>query len=132
MPRLIRRFIALLVLTGVLLNGTAVVPGKQAARAGGIGPLTTTLAYPEPPLLAQAAAVLDVDSGQWLRLYHADLPLPMASTTKIMTALLALQHGNLQDTVRISRRAAKIGQSTMGLVAGEQVTMHDLLYGLLF
>jgi hypothetical protein len=55
----------------------------------------------------------------------------MASTTKIMTAVIAIEHGHLQDRVRISHAAATIGQSSMGLVEGERVRMHDLLYGLL-
>ena len=82
-------------------------------------------------MLASAVAVLDVDSGQWLRLVDADKPLPMASTTKIMTALLAIEHGHLHNLVLVSKRAASIGESTMGLVEGERVSMTDLLYGLL-
>ena len=61
----------------------------------------TALAYPPPPLLASAAALVDADSRRWLYLSHADQPLPMASTTKIMTAVLAIEHGHLNDLVTI-------------------------------
>ncbi len=131
MEALRRRILALLVVAALLVTGCEHDPRGMPALAGGIGPLSTTLAYPEPPLLASAVAVLDVDSGRWLRMVNADKPLPMASTTKIMTALLTIEHGHLHDLVRVSKRAASVGQSTMGLVEGERVSMTDLLYGLL-
>jgi D-alanyl-D-alanine carboxypeptidase len=100
-------------------------------RAAALSPLTTTQAFAPPPILASAAALLDADTGQWLYLKNADQPLPMASTTKMMTALLAIRAGHLDDLVRVSHAAATIGESTMGLHAGERVSMRDLLYGLL-
>ena len=104
---------------------------RSPARAGGLSPETTTQAYPPPPILARAAALLDADTGQWLLLKGADRPLAMASTTKIMTAVLAIEHGHLDDRVLVSAKAASIGETTMGLVAGERVRVRDLLYGLL-
>ncbi len=131
MATLRRRVLALLLLASLLCAGSASIQREAAALAGGIGPQTTTLAYPEPPVLASAVAVMDLDSGKWLRLYHADRPLPMASTTKIMTAVLAIEHGHLQDLVRVSKAAATVGETTMGLEKGERISMTYLLYGLL-
>lgn len=56
--------------------------------------------------------------------------LPMASITKVMVALLVLEHKQLDDTVTISERAASIGENSMALSAGERYTVQELLYGL--
>ena len=55
----------------------------------------------------------------------------MASTTKIMTAMVVIQNTNLNNTVEISKKAAGTGGSRLGLKAGDKVTVKDLLYGLL-
>jgi hypothetical protein len=81
--------------------------------------------------MASAAAVLDADTGQWLYLAHADQQRAIASTTKIMTAILAIEHGHMDALVRVSHAAASFGESTMGLQEGERVRVMDLLYGLL-
>lgn len=91
--------------------------------------LNTT--YPPPPLLGRAAIVYDVDHNQVIYAVNPDVPLPMASTTKLMTALLVLEHGHLATLTTVSANAASIGESTMGLVQGETLSLHDLLYGLL-
>lgn len=83
-----------------------------------------------PPLSAQAALLGDSDTGQVLAQTNANQARPMASTTKIMTALLVFERANLADQVVISPTAL-VGGSTMGLTAGEVVTVEDLLWGLL-
>ena len=55
----------------------------------------------------------------------------MASCTKIMTALVALEHGELTDTVKVSARAAGVEGSSIYLKQGEELTLEDLLYGLM-
>ena len=55
----------------------------------------------------------------------------MASTTKIMTAIVIIENGNLKDTVEVSKKAASTGGSRLGLKAGDKITVHDLLYGLM-
>lgn len=55
----------------------------------------------------------------------------MASITKTMTAIVALEHANPQDTYTVSPKAASVGESSAGLVSGQQVTLFDLLQGLL-
>jgi len=90
--------------------------------------------YLPPPILASSAALLDVTANRWLLLDHADVPRAMASTTKIMTALVAITHGHLDDVATADAGAVAVGQasgSNMGLVTGERLTIRDLLYGLL-
>lgn len=88
-------------------------------------------AHQLPPIAAQAAILVDVDTGQVLLEHHAQDRLPMASTTKIMTALLALERGNLDQVVTVPAEALTVGESSMYLQAGEQISLRDLLYGLL-
>ncbi len=84
-----------------------------------------------PPVLARAAFLYDVTDRRVLYAYNATAQLPMASTTKIMTAWLALRHGHLDDWVTVSEAAATIGESSMYLQQGERLRLRDLLYGLL-
>nr|PZN45218.1 MAG: D-alanyl-D-alanine carboxypeptidase [Bacillota bacterium] len=74
---------------------------------------------------------MDWQTGQVLHAREALAPRPPASTTKILTALIALERGRLSDRVTISRRAAATPGSSMSLRAGEVYTLHDLLRGLL-
>lgn len=55
----------------------------------------------------------------------------IASTTKIMTALVAIREGSLTDSVRVSRAAAYTEGSSMYLKEGEELTLETLLYGLM-
>ena len=57
---------------------------------------------------AQAAAVIEQNSGRVLYNKNADQELPMASTTKIMTAAVALKYGNLSDVIEVSATAAGV------------------------
>ena len=80
---------------------------------------------------ATAAILVDATSGQVLFEKNADRRMLIASTTKIMTALIALRDGVLSDVVTVSRYAAGTEGSSMYLKAGEQVTLEALLYGLM-
>ena len=84
-----------------------------------------------PSVSASSALMLDVDAGQTLYALREHAALPPASTAKLMTALLVLSRVPLTDTVRVSAKAASTGGSTMGLRAGETLSVGDLLYGLL-
>lgn len=55
----------------------------------------------------------------------------MASTTKIMTAIVVLENAKLTDVVEISKKAGGTGGSRLGLKAGDKVSVNDLLYGLM-
>jgi D-alanyl-D-alanine carboxypeptidase (penicillin-binding protein 5/6) len=87
-----------------------------------------------PAALAASEAILvDADSGAILYEKNAETPVPMASTTKIMTALIALRSGKLDQVITIGQDAIDqdgIGSSA-GLYAGERVPLKELLYGLL-
>ena len=85
------------------------------------------------PLLATEAILMDSDTGVILYQKDGEGELPMASTTKIMTALIAIQAGNLDQMIPIGQDAIsmqKIG-SKADLVAGTQLSLRDLLYGLM-
>lgn len=80
---------------------------------------------------ADAAVLMDADTGQVLYSKNPDQPRPIASTTKIMTALLAIECGDLKGMVTVSPRAAGVGESSIHLEAGERLTLEELLYGAL-
>ena len=80
---------------------------------------------------ATAAILMDADSGRVLYEHQADRKMLIASTTKIMTALVALREGNLSDMVTVSREAAYTEGSSMYLKEGEQLSLETLLYGLM-
>ena len=82
-------------------------------------------------LSASAAILVDADSGRVLYERNADARMLIASTTKILTALVAIRDGNLGDTVKVSREAACTEGSSMYLEEGEELTLETLLYGLL-
>ncbi|MCX7923187.1 MAG: D-alanyl-D-alanine carboxypeptidase [Clostridia bacterium] len=84
-----------------------------------------------PKVEAVAAIVMDMKSGRVLYEKNAYSRRPMASTTKIMTAVVALENGNLEDNVTVSKRAAAIGGSTIKLKAGETLKLRELMYGLM-
>ncbi len=89
-------------------------------------------AAPEPPVVeAQAWGLMDAESGLYLTGESGDEQLPIASTTKIMTALVVLEEGvNLDQEVEIEDEAEQFVGSTysnVGLIAGERVTVRDLL-----
>lgn len=80
---------------------------------------------------ASAAVLMDMDSGRVLYERNAGARMLIASTTKILTALVAIRDGNLSDTVKVSREAAYTEGSSMYLKEGEELTLETLLYGLL-
>ena len=80
---------------------------------------------------ATSAILVDVDSGRVLYEQNADARMLIASTTKILTALVAIEEGDLSDTVEVSREAASTEGSSMYLQEGEELTLEALLYGLL-
>ena len=80
---------------------------------------------------ASSAILMDVDSGRVLYEQNADAKMLIASTTKILTALVAIRDGDLRDVVTVKREAALTEGSSMYLKEGEQLTLETLLYGLL-
>ena len=82
-------------------------------------------------LSAESAILINAENGEVYFEKNSDKMLPMASTTKIMTALVALEGSDLHDTVIIDRRAVGVEGSSVYLTDGELMTMEDLLYCLL-
>ena len=81
-------------------------------------------------LSARGVYAFDIDSGETLFTKEEDNPILPASTTKLATALVALQDYKLEDIVTI-KNVKNISGNKMGLVLGEKITVRDLLYGLL-
>lgn len=85
----------------------------------------------ESELYAQAAVLMDAESGRVLYSKNADEVLAMASTTKIMTCILALENGELSEMVEISDYAASMPKVKLGVRQGERYRLQDLLYSLM-
>ena len=85
----------------------------------------------EPELYAQAAVLMDGDSGRILLGKNEREKRPMASTTKVMTCILALEHSRGDEVVEVSSRAAVQPDVQLNIIEGEQFYMEDLLYSLM-
>jgi len=80
---------------------------------------------------AEAAVLMDVETGDVLFDKQAHKKRPPASTTKIMTGILGLELGTPDEIVTVSPRAAKVGEATLHLDPGEKITMYELITGAL-
>lgn len=92
---------------------------------------TIANAATEPVINASAAVLIKADTGEVLYSKNPRAIMAPASTTKMMTAILAIEKGNLDAKVKVSSHAAAIGGSTMNLRPGDEQTLRDLLYGLM-
>ena len=92
---------------------------------------TAANASNEPVLNARAAIIYDRSTKEIIWGKNENVKKAMASTTKIMTAIVVLENCNLNDEVIISKKAAGIGGSRLKLNAGDKITVEGLLYGLL-
>ena len=97
--------------------------GETAAEAAGDAQ--------ELKLYAQSAVLMDADTGRVLYGKEADVRRPMASTTKIMTCILALEEGNEEDWVSVSSYAASMPDVQLNIREGEEYRLGDLLYSLM-
>ena len=82
-------------------------------------------------LSARSAVVIDRLSGKVIYAKNAESKMSMASTTKIMTAICALENGNLSDVVKVHPSAVGVEGSSMYLGHGEEITLENLVYGLM-
>ena len=85
----------------------------------------------EPDISAKAAVLISADTGEVVYARNASEKLPMASTTKIMTALLCLESGGLYDEFTVDSQAIRVEGSSMGLCEGDTVTKYALCCGML-
>lgn len=93
--------------------------------------IETSVEPDEISLDSRIALIYDRASGRILYEKNGNKQTPMASTTKIMTAIVVLENANLTDVVTISSKAAGIGGSRLGLKKNDKITVNDLLYGLM-
>jgi D-alanyl-D-alanine carboxypeptidase (penicillin-binding protein 5/6) len=142
---MIRRSLAIPLMTLALCIAIAAsllvfIPHKEPASASqGQIPATTiselTQHGPPPITSAFTAYLVDADTSRVLTDSNGEKPLPMASTTKIMTALIAIQTGDLDQLVTIKQDAYDevhlYDGSSANLVVGDQLPLHDLIYGLM-
>ncbi len=98
---------------------TVLMPAQALAAQGDLG------------IAAKACALVDAASGRVLYQQNGDVPLPMASTTKVMTALVVLENAKLSDIVEISRSASGVEGSSIYLEVGEKLSVEQLLLGLM-
>ena len=85
----------------------------------------------EIPLSSTSAVVMEADSGEVLYAKDAHTARPMASTTKLMTALLAVEQLPLDTEITVTSEAVAVEGSALGLQAGDTISLSDLLTGLL-
>lgn len=80
---------------------------------------------------ARSAILVDYDTQEVIFEKNSTQQVSVASTVKIMTALVALENAKLADTFEVSQKAATVGENSMGLTIGEKLTLEELLYGLM-
>ena len=88
---------------------------------------TTSFAYS----VSKAEAVMEVVSGRMLYSFNAEEKLPMASTTKIITAITVLDNFDINKAIEIPSECVGVEGSSIYLKQGEKYTVSDLLYGLM-
>lgn len=86
----------------------------------------------EPTIYCKAAVVIDRETGTVLYEKNMNEKRAQASTTKVMTEIIAIERGNLDDVVTVSSKAANTSGSSLELPEGAKITMRDLIYGLMF
>jgi serine-type D-Ala-D-Ala carboxypeptidase (penicillin-binding protein 5/6) len=86
---------------------------------------------PGPPVEGRAWALIDGRTGDVLLAHDGNERLPIASTTKLMTAYVALKEAPLDRIVRAQPYDPEYGESLMGLRVGQEISIRDLLYGLI-
>ena len=121
----IRRTLIGLACSAVLIL-TALFPAAREARAQETGHEITA-----SQLYAQSAVLMDADSGRILFAKNGQEERAMASTTKIMTCILALENGDLSEEITVSAEAASQPAVRLGMREGQRFRLNDLLYSLM-
>jgi D-alanyl-D-alanine carboxypeptidase (penicillin-binding protein 5/6) len=109
-------------------NGRA---GSSTGQQQATGQGTAARSSGAPTVRAPTALVVDVRTGRVLFAKNPDQRRPIASVAKIMTAMLVLEHSDLSDVVRVSRRAASAPPIDIGLKPRQRITVGHLMWGLL-
>lgn len=125
-----RRSATLLVLAGIVAVGSA-APVSALAIVIPLRP-GEGIPIPTPPAVTAESFILyDETYDVVLASQNAGLPRPLASTTKMMTALVAVEEGSLDRLITVSEAATLVGESEIGLVAGERVSLRSLVTAML-
>ena len=124
MVKLLRSLALLLAALALHSSGVAAPPRKKPATPAPVAP-------GEIPLFAAGAIVIDAFTGEPLYEKNADAPQYPASTTKIMTALLVIEAGDLDHQVEITLEDSKVGESSLSVQPGQKFSRRQMLYGLL-
>jgi D-alanyl-D-alanine carboxypeptidase (penicillin-binding protein 5/6) len=93
--------------------------------------LFLSLPLPLPNITARSAILMDYASGRVIWAKNEQEKLPPASLTKILTAILILEKGNLEDVVTVGEKPSKVEPSALGLKPGDKITLRDLLTAIL-
>lgn len=93
------------------------------------GPMTAAVGA--PAVIGEAAVLMDFTNGQLLFEKNSEARMYPASTTKIITAIIALESGRINDNVTIPLEASIVEGSAIGLQEGEQISLGDLIYALM-
>lgn len=115
---------------GQITYGTMISSQASVTQSSG----STQSVLKEPTVSAQGAVLMDAATGQVLFGKNQDQQFYPASITKVMTALLVLEHCNLSDVVTFSKTATtnlESGATSLGIAEGDQLTVEQCLYGLL-
>ena len=115
---------------GVLLSAAAYA-APTILNAASSGLPTVSPDDPLPELTAHSAIIMEASTGQILYSRNIDERRYPASTTKMMTLIVALEKGNPDDVVTVSKYAAGTDGSTLWLEQGDRIPLNDLLYGLI-
>lgn len=121
----IRRTLIGLACSAVLIL-TTFFPAAREARAQETGDEITA-----SQLYAQSAVLMDADSGRILFAKNGQEERAMASTTKIMTCILALENGDLSEEITVSAEAASQPAVRLGMREGQRFRLNDLLYSMM-
>lgn len=103
------------------------VAASATASAKTAPPIKATVSTETPSIKGAEGILVDASTGQVLWSKNAHKRLPMASTTKVMTVLLALERGKLNDVVTAPKGIEEIPESSLHLIPGEKMSLHNLL-----
>jgi D-alanyl-D-alanine carboxypeptidase len=122
---------------GTAVTSTPVLINQAPANPHEIVIIPADTDHPPPPVFAQSAYLLDADTGVTLYAYNPFKHIPPMSTTKLMTAVIALEIGDPAQKITITAaidhdiNQLSPDSSLFGVKKGETYTLRDLLYGLL-
>lgn len=129
--RLRRTLVAALVAALLVFPSSAAAAVLDADYVGSVQVGKKAALRSEAPDLYIPSGLLATMDGTTLWARDPASERAMASTTKIMTAVVVLENADLDELVTVSRQAARVGESSMGLVTGEKFTVRELLRGVL-